>query len=123
MESDKRYGFDRVFGRYAPRERPEFQVRVTHCVAEIDVPPTLSVSTPSGDARPKLPPPGAAPVVPSVVVQSVVIPPSVSQNSADHQLVSVPKLPVLNLSGKSQNTHVQGLAGRCNRQHRSPAGR
>jgi hypothetical protein len=60
-------------------------------------PMPLSIESPS--ARRKLPPPGSPPVAPGVVVQSVVIPPQVSQNGADHQAVAVPKVPLLNLAG------------------------
>jgi hypothetical protein len=62
-------------------------------------PEPMPLSTESGDPRPKLPPPGSPLVVPGVVVQSVVIPPPVSQNRADHQAASVPKVPVLKLFG------------------------
>jgi hypothetical protein len=45
-------------------------------------PPPMPPSIESGEARPKLLPPGSAPVVPGVVVQSVVIPTPGGQNGA-----------------------------------------
>jgi hypothetical protein len=62
-------------------------------------PEPVPLSFESGDLRPKLPPPGSAPVVAGVVVQSVVIPLAVSQNGADLQAVAVPKVRLLNFSG------------------------
>jgi hypothetical protein len=76
---------------------PLFAGYVINCL--VPRPEPVPSSLESGDTRPKLPRPGSAPVVPGVVVQSVVIPPPVSQNGADHQAGSVPKLPVLHLAG------------------------
>ena len=60
-------------------------------------PEPMPLSIESGDARPKLAPPGSAPVVEGRVISIVVIPPAVSQNGADHQAVAVPNVPVLKL--------------------------
>ena len=62
-------------------------------------PEPVPLSLESGDLRPKLPPPGSAPVVAGVVVQSVVIPTPGGQNGADRQAVTLPKLKALNLAG------------------------
>jgi hypothetical protein len=45
-----------------------------------------------------------------VVLQSVVIPPPVSQNGADRQARSVPKVPILNLAGVKAISQIAGIA-------------
>ena len=87
------------------RANPNGQGDVRDPVAGYDIivlvprPEPVPLSLESGDTRPKLLPPSSPPVVAGVVLQSVVIPPPVNQNGADHQSVSVPKVPVLNLAG------------------------